>query len=171
MRIIFLICEKYFGNTANFGSICEVYFANGPKIRRVFEIFFFKFFEKNNSHLRRRSAVAMRRKYEEFGKIRKCDGDAPSQAKTRRKYGENASQTRILRRNLAHLGRICEEFAAANSSQVRRVFDVGSPAQMRRRFAGENASHCEKFASATALRRRRRKRVANTAKTRRKCEF
>ena len=44
MRIIFLICEKYFGNTANFGSICEVYFANGPKIRRVFEIFFFQIF-------------------------------------------------------------------------------------------------------------------------------
>ena len=128
-RIAVAFRREKFVFTAKIRRICEKF----AKIRKcdVFSPFFEKHLFVNFSFFGRKygrkaknsqkfaSATANRRRFagenashcEEFAKIRKCDGVTPSQAKTRRKYGENASQMRILRRNLAHFGRICEDFA------------------------------------------------------------
>jgi len=125
--------QKFASATANRRRICDV--ASPAQMRR-------RFAGENASHC------------EEFAKIRKCDGVTPSQAKTRRKYGENASQMRILRRNLAHFGRICEDFAP----RIFRKCDAFATSDRRRKcadFAKKN-SQCDGFAPAN----RRRKSVA-----------
>ena len=94
LRKILLICEKYFGKTANFGRICELFFAKRPRfsVFLALQIYF--------------RVLKMRRFREKKFAMRRIFA------------GESPAQIGVFSKNISHLRR---RFAGENPSHFRKI--------------------------------------------------
>ena len=116
LRKILLICEKYFGKTANFGRICELFFAD-EKNNSQLRIFYFRKWSRNTAEIGLSLLVFELNHFKDLSKIlsyfrkiiRICAGDPTSQCDANTNYSQ-------LRKILL----ICEKYFAFATAIRRR---------------------------------------------------